>query len=83
MAEKFNPDAIAENGHNTDEPGVQVVTPEMIRDYVRKTWQWPNEHATAFAGYADTLWFDYTDSSDTQTNGQVLAGMRAYWLGEG
>jgi hypothetical protein len=81
MSEKFNPDAIAENG-SYEFPGAQDVHEGMIHAYVIEEWGWPIVSASPFARFADDVWFEYNDGSGTQTNGQILAGILAYWRGE-
>jgi hypothetical protein len=81
MAEKFNPDAVAADGLH-EWPGAQDVDADMIYTHVIKTWKGPAENASAFAIYADDVWWGYNDGSGTQTNAQILAGILAYWRGE-
>lgn len=80
MAEKLDPNAIADDGN--DIPGHQSVDEDMIHDYVMNTGQLPGESAEPFASWANEVWFDFNDGSGTMTNGQIIAGMLAYWRGK-
>lgn len=78
MAEKLDPNTIADDGN--DIPGAQPVDATMIYDYVLDT-ELPPQSAEPFAFYADDVWYEYNDGSGTMTNGQIIAGMLAYWRG--
>lgn len=79
MAEKLDPNAIADDGN--ENPEAQAVDATMIYDYVLDT-ELPPESAEAFAQYADNTWYEYNDGSKTQTNSEIIAGMLAYWRGQ-
>lgn len=81
MSDTFDPNAIADDGSGTF-PGAQDVTELDIYAYVIENWGWPPEAVAPFAGHAYATWFEYNDGSGTQTNGQILDGILAYWRGE-
>lgn len=82
MSEKFDPEALAWFDMSDDvKPGHQFVEHSMILDYIVKSGELPRESAYPFAIWADQNWNDYDDQSGLQTNGQIIAGMLAYWRG--
>lgn len=80
MFEKLNPDALAD--FDEDLPGAQAVTRKMIQDYITTSSALPHESAVPFAEWANETWNEYDDGSGAQTNGQIVAGMLAYWRGQ-
>jgi hypothetical protein len=81
MSDTLDPNAIADDGSG-EFPNAQDVDYDMILAYVLAEWGWPNVAAEPFAGLAHDVWYEYNDGSGTQTNGQILAGILAYWRGE-
>lgn len=78
MSYTFDPNAIAEDGSGE----YADVTERDIYAYVIETWGWPPVAVSPFARYADEVWYEYNDGSGTQTNGQILDGIRSYWQGD-
>lgn len=83
MAEKLNPNAWAWFGDKDDVlNGFQYVDEDMIRRHVIDTGELYVDVARRFAEWANGNWNEYDDGSTTQTNGQIIAGMLAYWRGQ-
>ncbi|WP_030798918.1 hypothetical protein [Streptomyces sp. NRRL S-337] len=62
-------------------PGVQPVDYDMIRDYVIKAGELPEESARPFARWLNETWFDFSEEPG-QTNGDIINGALAYWRGQ-
>lgn len=83
MSETFDPNALAWFSDEDDvPPGFQYVDETMILNHIADTKELPEESAAPFVAWANEAWNDFEDGSDTQTNGQVIAGMLAYWRGQ-
>lgn len=79
---KLNPLAWAWFENDTEVPvGYQYVTESMILDHVLVV-ELPKESAIPFAAWADDVWTEYNDGSESQTNGEIIQGMLAYWRGQ-
>lgn len=81
---KLDPKAPAMQDYDDDRPGVQEVTRDMIFDYVYSVdgdCELPRrESASAFADWADTVWFEFAEEEGT-TNEDVIEGMLEDWRG--
>ena len=83
----LDPNALAETSDEAGaaledvRPGVQPVDDDMIREYVIKAGELPEESARPFAEWLHDTWFDFSEDPGP-TNGDIINGALAYWRGQ-
>lgn len=73
--------ALAEMEGGDDRPGVKALTVHDIREWAEGDGGLPAVSARPFATWLDEIFYDWNEGGEL-TNGDVLKGARAHWVGE-